>query len=128
MIDFKKIKESIAKGIDYVLFKWNKTGLLDNIDEKTKPIVACMLENQEQLRVVTELKKWLGPKGLGHFRDIKTKYGRLDAVWNEGGIPHCVHFREGMQIRNKLRELTNYSWTDHEYDDRWVEYVEKAIA
>lgn len=128
MIDFKKIKESIAKGIGCVLFKWNKTGLLDNIDEKTKPIVACMLENQEQLHIVAELKKWLGSKGLGHFRDIKTKYGRLDAVWNEGGIPHCVHFREGMQIRNKLRELTNYSWTDHEYDDRWVEYVEKAIA
>lgn len=42
-------------------------------------------------------------------------------------IPHPVHFREGMAVRNKLRDLTGCEWTAIEYDDRWVELVLEAI-
>lgn len=78
--------------------------------------------------LVIAIREWLGEKGIQFFRQIKEEHGRVDAVWNEGGIPHAVHFREGMQVRNKIREITNYSWTDHEYDDNWVEVIERAIA
>lgn len=77
--------------------------------------------------LVENIKKWLGVRGIEWFRDIKENYGKVNAVLTDGDIPHPVHFREGMQVRNKLRELTNYSWTDHEYDDNWVEVVERAI-
>jgi hypothetical protein len=88
-----------------------------------------MDEKKEMSReeIIAGLREWLGPAGTAFFRDIKAKYGTLIACWDEGGIPHSVHFREGMQVRNQLRTLTNNSWTAHEYDDRWAELVEKVI-
>lgn len=77
--------------------------------------------------LVAQVREWLGPEGRDHFSKIKADHGVIDACWMEGGVPHPVHFREGMQVRNKLRELTNNEWTAHEYDDRWVEVIERAI-
>jgi hypothetical protein len=56
----------------------------------------------EFTHLIPELKKWLGIDGIAFFKRIKAEHGRINAVWDEGGIPHCVHFREGMQVRNKL--------------------------
>lgn len=84
-----------------------------------------MIANQAKL--AKKVRKWLGPQGVKHFRDIKKKHGCIDAVWMEGKLPHPVHFREGMQVRNKLRELTDYSYSDHEYDEMWVGIIEEAI-
>lgn len=78
--------------------------------------------------LVDGIREWLGAEGVAHFRSIKERHGRIDAAWKDGDIPHCVHFREGMSVRNKMRELTNYSGTAHEYDDNWVEVVERAIS
>lgn len=78
--------------------------------------------------LVSQVREWLGPEGRQHFQRIKDQHGTVNACWMEGGIPHPVHFREGMQVRNKLRELTNGEWTAHEYDDHWVEVIERAIA
>lgn len=77
--------------------------------------------------LVGQLREWLGRTGIAHFRKIKAEHGTLNAVWMEGGIPHSVHFREGMQVRNKLRDLTDNAWSSHEYDDRWMGLVEEAI-
>jgi hypothetical protein len=77
--------------------------------------------------LVSKMKTWLGDKGIAFFREIKKKHGTLLAVWMEGGIPHAVHFREGMQIRNKLRDFTQGSWTCHEYDDNWTTVIEACI-
>lgn len=74
-----------------------------------------------------QVLEWLGPDGIKFFREVKAKHGTLLAVWMEGGIPHPVHFREGMQVRNFLRTITNHSWTSHEYDERWAQIVEEAI-
>lgn len=74
-----------------------------------------------------QVREWLGPDGIKFFHDIKAKHGTLLAVWIEGGIPHSVHFREGMQVRNFLRTITNHSWTAIEYDDHWTQIVEEAI-
>jgi hypothetical protein len=77
--------------------------------------------------LVVQLRDWLGRTGIAHFRKIKAEHGEINTVWMEGGIPHSVHFREGMQVRNKLRELTNNTWSSHEYDDRWIGLIEEAI-
>lgn len=72
------------------------------------------------------LKEWLGESGINWFREIKKEHGTINAVWMEGKIPYSVHFREGMQIRNKLRELIP-DMGDHWYDDNWVEIIEETI-
>ena len=82
--------------------------------------------------LIEATKKWLGQKGIDHFKEIKEKHGRIDAVYNieleYGSIPHSVHFNEGMQIRNFMRstELCK-EWTAHDYDDNWVQLMEKVI-
>lgn len=83
--------------------------------------------NKSMDDMTQQLRDWLGADGIQFFREIKKKYGTVNAIWNEGGIPHSVHFREGMSVRNQLRRITDYSWTAHEYDDRWTALVEKAI-
>lgn len=77
--------------------------------------------------LVAQVRDWLGQEGVDFFRKVKEDHGQINACWMEGGIPHPVHFREGMQVRNKLRELTGNAWTTHEYDDNWVEVIERAI-
>ena len=79
--------------------------------------------------LVCAVREWLGKDGISFFHRVKKESGSVGGLINDGsGIPHPVHFREGMAVRNKLRELTAYSWTDHEYDNRWEGIVEKAIA
>ncbi len=86
----------------------------------------------ETAEVVKQLREALGPEGIRFFREVREKYGKIGALWLDGegtsAIPHPVHFREGMTVRNMLRKITDYSWTAHEYDDKWEELTEKAIA
>lgn len=83
--------------------------------------------DHDRVELVEKVREWLGPEGIEHFRAIVRDHGEVDAVFMDGGFPHAVHFREGMRVRNKLRELTDHAWTAHEYDDRWVGIVEEAI-
>lgn len=78
--------------------------------------------------LVVNTKKWLTQEGINHFIDIKTKHGKINAIWLDGGIPHPVYLREGMQIRNFMRD-SEYciDWTDHDFDDNWVELIEECI-
>lgn len=85
-------------------------------------------EAESEVFLVKSLRKFLGSKGLAFFRRVYKEYGKVDAVLLlEGGMPHPIHFREGLLIRNHLRELTAYGWGDHAYDDRWAGLVERAI-
>ena len=98
--------------------------------QKPQPkLVSPSLPHEE---IISELKKWLGHEGVDFFKQLQQRYGTLHAILDDGsdaetGYVHLVHYREGMQVRNKLRELTHYSWTDQEYDDRWSGLVEEAI-
>lgn len=84
-----------------------------------------MKYSQNLLNIVYE---WLGSEGLKFFSDMKEDYGRVDPVYMEGGIPHPVHFREGMQVRNFLRKQPECkNWTDHQFDDRWADIIEQVI-
>lgn len=94
-----------------------------------------------------KLRDWLGEEGISFFCKVKEQYGTLNACWVEGEfddgtkaaaelkevmsqhppIPHPVHFREGMQVRNFLRTIYGDSWTAHDYDNRWAALIEEAI-
>lgn len=78
--------------------------------------------------LIPKLKKWLGEAGLTFFKNIKAEHGTVNAVWNDGSIPHSVHFNEGMKVRNKLRDLTNNTWSVYEYDNTWVDIIEECIC
>ncbi len=84
-----------------------------------------------EAQIISQLQEWLGEDGLSFFREVKEKHGRVDACWLEGaegdpdktalanaidkarfpGIPHPVHFREGMQVRNFLSSLPSCSFS-----------------
>jgi hypothetical protein len=72
--------------------------------------------------------EWLKPEGVEYLKKILNDHGTLLAVWNEGGIPHAVHFREGMQIRNWMRNQPEFKNKDaHWLDDNWAKFTEKII-
>lgn len=73
---------------------------------------------------------WLRPEGIKFFKDLMEKYKTVAAVYTEYGIPHCVHFREGMQIRNWMRiqpEFEDKLNDDHWFDNNWIEFTEKCL-
>jgi len=78
--------------------------------------------------LIIKTRVWLGKDGHDFFSDIKKKHGKINACWSEGDIPHAVHFREGMQIRNFMRmsDLCD-GWDSMDYDDNWVELIESAL-
>jgi len=83
---------------------------------------------KEREEILDAVRDWLGIEGLAFFSKVKDDHGRLDAVWMEGGIPHPVHLREGMQIRNFLRSLPQCKdWGCHTLDNEWTKIVEEAL-
>ena len=79
--------------------------------------------------LVEEVKRFLGKDGIDFFKECLLKYGTVSPVWMEYGIPHPVHFREGMQVRNFMRS-TKYcdNWDSHDFDNNWITVIEKAIG
>jgi len=83
--------------------------------------------------LIEKTKKWLHLLGgIKFFKDVKKEHGQINALWMEKygnlEIPHPVHFREGMDVRNFMRgsgECKN--WTAHEFDDNWIALVEECI-
>lgn len=96
---------------------------LDRIDElKQNPL------RPDSPKLIAGLRTWLGDEGVAFFTEVHNQYGRLNVNWMEGSIPHPVHLREGIQIRNKLRSLTAFLWADTEYENKWEECVLRAIG
>lgn len=93
-----------------------------------KDNVYAKKSRAEYMYLIPELKKWLGVDGLKFFKRIHAEHGKVNAVWDEGGIPHAIHWREGMTIRNKLRDLTNNTWSVYEYDNTWVDIIKECIC
>jgi len=80
--------------------------------------------------LVQATRDWLGAPGLEVFREYLQVYGRVDPVFKKEGstIPHMVHLREGMQVRNFLRMRSECAgWGAHKLDDFWAEVVTRAI-
>lgn len=96
-------------------------------------------------RLFLALAKWLDYDGLSFFLMCIKTYGTVAPVWTEwvekppenasrleeailrakgewgSGIPHPVHFREGMAVRNFLRSQPECEcWDAHDLDDVWM--------
>lgn len=73
---------------------------------------------------IKRLNEWLGPDGVELFLDYKKSTGTVSPV-----LPmHPVHLREGMQVRNWMRdqpELSNMN--QEELDDNWALLVDETI-
>lgn len=74
--------------------------------------------------VFSQFKTWLTPDGLNFFIELYDRYGTVMVVL-PGPIPHAVHFHEGMQVRNWMRQNTDYEEDDIE--NGWAEFVEIFI-
>lgn len=78
--------------------------------------------------LASRLERWLGQRGADFFSGLKRDHGRINVVIS-GKPPHAVHFREGMQVRNWLREQPECrAWDAHMLDKMWVPLVERALG
>ncbi|AMO44254.1 hypothetical protein vBRpoSV10_201 [Ruegeria phage vB_RpoS-V10] len=67
--------------------------------------------------------EWLTPSGIAFFRSIMDEDGVIALVIPSGipGVPHPVHFREGMQVRNWMRMHTDM--TEDYIENHWRDFV-----
>lgn len=82
-------------------------------------------------KTIRATKTWLGDEGCKHFQDLIDQHGPewyvscyLDKI-----IPHPIHFREGMQVRNFMRQTLNSSQIndDHFLDNNWHHLIEQCL-
>lgn len=113
------------------------------VEDQPRKEERCLHRWHENPALINPCPEW-----IEHFREIKAKHGKVNAVWvdeedDDGnltglaravktargcGVPRIVHFQEGMRIRNWLRrQPETATWTDHDYDDRWASLTEEAI-
>jgi hypothetical protein len=79
------------------------------------------------------LKEWLGPDGQSLFQDLIQRFGQDfgTAVWVPKGesIPYVVHFREGVDVRNWLRDQPECrDWSADRLDQMWAKLVQEALG
>jgi len=78
--------------------------------------------------LVEYVRVYLGPRGRDYFLGILREYGHLNVVL-PGDPPHPVHFRDGMRVRNAMRESQLCDgWTCHDFDNNWSRVVVQAIV
>ena len=80
--------------------------------------------------LVTRLRKYLGKGGIHFFWTLLRLTKTVSPVLRtKGMIPsHPVHFREGMTVRNWLRDQPECAnWTTDDFDNKWADLVEKAV-
>lgn len=98
--------------------------------------------------LVAKLREWLGEDGLDFFGSLRRDYGTVAPVLGTHEeqakyglasgeeptilgmrvIPYPVHFRDGMKVRNFLRQSgLCEGWSDHDYDETWMPLVEAAL-
>lgn len=76
-----------------------------------------------------QIEAWLGDAGKAFFQEMYDTHGDVSPVYKEeGGFPHPVHLREGMQVRNFLRCIDHFKdWDAHQLDNNWVAIIEKIV-
>jgi hypothetical protein len=93
-----------------------------------------MNKNKLTIEEMAAFKKWLGEEGIRYFKHLKGLKGIVVPILKlnyekKGMQAYPVHFREGMQIRNWLRENTELGkkLDSVDLDDCYVEILEEAI-
>jgi hypothetical protein len=78
--------------------------------------------------IVDKLHDWLGVTGRLTFRGWQKTYGTVIPVIPRATYPHCVHFNEGMDIRNFLRGLPECKfWTHDQFENEYPIYIKLAM-
>lgn len=87
------------------------------------------MERQIEAELVEATRAWLSETGgLDFFKKMMKEYGEYSPVFNEGRIPHAVHFHEGMAVRNFMRGTgLCKDWGDHDFDDSWEALITKVM-
>ena len=98
---------------------------------------------------IKALLKWLGYDGVAFFEMCLDEYQTLCACWDvplpgiqkhspakkavklgpgQYTIPHSVHFREGMAVRNFMRKSGFFKdFNSYDFDNYWEEAVLAAL-
>lgn len=94
---------------------------------------------KQDLKLVEKLIQFLGYDGIGFFDMCMEDYGTytpvLVACKTPKAVPHPVHLREGMAVRNFLRQADMETlddggikvFTNSHLDDIYVGYIAKAV-
>lgn len=82
--------------------------------------------------LVVAVRRYLGDEGHEFFSGCLRDHGTVSPLLSVdtaiGTIPHPVHFREGMSVRNFMRSTGLCDgWTDHDFDNLWMETVSRAL-
>ena len=94
------------------------------------------LNEQDEQKVVEQIQKWLGYKGIAYFKDVKETHGTVNATWLEPfeadmipqWIPRCIDNQEGDSIRKFLKTLKECKgWEDEDFHLYWIPMLEKSI-
>ncbi len=67
--------------------------------EDIATVAATDISNE----LVARVREFLGPDGIEDFRGWLEEHDTVSPVLTHDKIPHSVHFREGMQVRNFMR-------------------------
>ena len=77
------------------------------------------------------LLEWLGYDGVAFFELMLDEFNELAPVIPTDGPPHPVHFREGMAVRNAMREIHKKmgvpAYSAHFYDNHWQGAIQAAL-
>ena len=83
--------------------------------------------------LVKKLSEWLGDDGLHFFRTLYKLTGSYIPVlklnYEKKGVPaHPVHFREGVSVRNFLREQNECgNWSFEEIENNYALVIREAV-
>lgn len=83
--------------------------------------------------LLEEMYDYLGEENLRWFKHLKGLTGTYSPVLKlnvkRKGIPaHPVHLREGMQIRNFLKEQTECNaWHHLDFENGWTDVIEATV-
>jgi hypothetical protein len=145
---FKKLKEGELQRKSMVMSCCEPHSITDT--QLTKSSEAEITDE-----MVAYIRERLGEDGIDFFRIVKQHKGKLNCVLtaderqyiaengeappkqsNEIGAaalreaagPHPIHLREGMWVRNRLRDSgLCRDWSDHDFDNNWARVVERVI-
>jgi len=91
--------------------------------------VKFAVAKDREKKLYKRLLHWLAYDGIFFFEMLIQEYGSISkAHWMDNGIPHSVHFREGMVIRNFLRrQKYTRHWDSHRLDNEWMNIIKTAL-
>lgn len=82
---------------------------------------ADNFDNRKSDQVAIKLLEAIENAGLvDHFKKLKEKHGRYDALQKDGNVLYPVVLREGLFIRNFIKQLGGDEW-------KWQEKLGMAL-